>query len=134
MPETLRWLQSTCNTFLPLMADPGRIRQVLNNLCDNALKFCGAGDTIALSARIFEEDTGYVCISVRDTGCGISKEGRQQVFEYLYQDQTGLNYNHKGLGIGLAICRELVTQHGGHIWVESEPGNGSLFSFILLPD
>jgi signal transduction histidine kinase len=115
----------------PVMADPGRIRQILNNLCDNALKFCGAGDTISLSAHQFEQDKDYVCISVRDTGCGISKEGREQVFEYLYQDQAGLNYNHKGLGIGLAICRELVTQHGGRIWVESEPGKGSLFSFTL---
>jgi signal transduction histidine kinase len=115
----------------PIMADPGRIHQVLNNLCDNALKFCRAGDTISLAARVFEQDSEFVCISVGDTGCGISKEGRQQVFEYLYQDEAGLNYNHKGLGIGLAICKELVTQHGGHIWVESEPGIGSLFSFLL---
>ena len=115
----------------PVMADPGRISQILNNLCDNALKFSSAGDTITLSASLFEHDERYVHISVRDTGCGISNEGREQVFEYLYQDQNELNYNHKGLGIGLAICRELVTQHGGHIWVESEPGSGSTFSFIL---
>ena len=115
----------------PVLAELGRIRQILNNLCDNALKFCGAGDSISVSATIFDQDQEYVCISVRDTGCGISPEGKQQVFEYLYQDQKGLNYNQKGLGIGLAICKELVTQHGGRIWVESEPDKGSLFSFIL---
>ena len=115
----------------PVLADPGRIRQILNNLCDNALKFSTAGDTVTVTAHPFEPDNSYLCISVADTGIGISKEGRQQVFEYLYQDQTGLNHNRKGLGIGLAISRELVNQHGGHIWVESEPGKGSIFSFVL---
>lgn len=115
----------------PILADPVRIQQVLNNLCDNALKFCTGGDTVTISASPFEPDPDYLCVSVGDTGCGISEEGRQQVFEYLYQDQTGLNYNRKGLGIGLAISRELVNRHGGHIWVDSEPGKGSVFSFVL---
>lgn len=66
-----------------------------------------------------------------DTGCGISPEARALVFERLYQDPNSVDNNRKGLGLGLFIAKELVSLHGGRIWVASEAGSGSTFSFTL---
>jgi hypothetical protein len=68
---------------------------------------------------------------VTDTGCGISPEARALVFERLYQDPNAVDNSRKGLGLGLFIAKELVGLHGGRIWVASEPGHGSTFSFTL---
>ena len=76
-------------------------------------------------------DPDFVYVSVADTGCGISSEARALVFERLYQDPNAVDNSRKGLGLGLFIAKELVTLHGGRMWVASEAGNGATFSFTL---
>ena len=141
--EMVRALQTTADTrkiclavadfgFLPPVdADPARVQQVLANLLDNALKFSSEGGTITLNASLYANDPQFLCISIADTGCGISPEGQQHIFEYLYQEESGIKTSRSGLGIGLYICREIVQRHGGQIWVESEAGKGSVFYFTL---
>jgi signal transduction histidine kinase len=112
-------------------ADPKRIRQVLMNLIDNAIKFTSAKGRIAVQARVSGEDPNFLCISVADTGCGIPPEENKKIFESMYQVKDSVEMNRKGLGLGLYICKELVSRHGGRIWVESQPGQGSTFFFTL---
>jgi len=117
---------------LPLVSvDPQRLNQILTNLVDNAMKFTAANGSIMVRARAFDADPNFVCVSVADTGCGISPEGTKKIFDRLYQEERILEINRKGLGLGLHICRELVSRHGGRIWVESELGKGSTFHFTL---
>jgi signal transduction histidine kinase len=115
----------------PVYADADRVRQILTNLIDNATKFTTQGGTIVLGAEVFEEDSDFVCISVADTGSGISPEDSRRVFEYLYQADTNVETARRGLGLGLYICKELVSRHGGRIWVDSSLGRGSTFFFTL---
>jgi signal transduction histidine kinase len=125
-------LRAEISDDLPFVyADPQRVSQILTNLIDNAIKFTPAQGTITVCARIFEKDSGWVHISVVDTGCGISPEGTQRIFERLYQEAQILDTNRKGLGLGLHICKELVSRHGGRIWVDSKIGSGSTFHFTL---
>jgi len=70
-------------------------------------------------------------VSVSDTGCGIPKEDQERVFDRLYQVKAGDAATGQGVGLGLYLCRELVQLHGGRIWVESAPGKGSVFHFVL---
>jgi signal transduction histidine kinase len=115
----------------PVYADPQRFKQVLTNLVENAVKFTPAHGRVWVGARPFEQDPGFICVTVSDSGCGISKEGAQRIFERLYQEERTLETNRKGLGLGLHICNELISRHGGKIWVESELGKGSTFYFTL---
>ena len=112
-------------------ADPQRVKQVLTNLIDNGIKFTPALGTITVMAQLIEAEPGFVRVSVSDTGCGISREATQKIFDRLYQEENMLTTNRKGLGLGLHICRELVSRQGGRIWVESELGKGSVFHFTL---
>ncbi len=108
-------------------ADPRRVRQVLDQLLDNALKFTSAGGiTVALSSS---EDE--VTCEVRDTGIGIGPEHLRSVFEPFHQVSEQVHIEYGGLGIGLATAKVLVEQQGGRIWVESLPGQGSRFVFAL---
>ena len=79
----------------------------------------------------FPENHGFLCLSVSDTGCGISPEDREVVFDRLTQLDNGVKTSRGGLGLGLFISKELVLRHGGRIWVESELGHGCTFSFTL---
>jgi signal transduction histidine kinase len=112
-------------------ADPNRIRQILMNLVDNAVKFTPEKGKINVRAQVFPEDPHFLCLSVADTGCGIPAEETKKIFDSLYQVKDSIEINRKGLGLGLFICKELVSRHGGRIWVESEPGRGSTFHFTL---
>jgi len=114
-----------------LLADPGRVRQVLINLLSNAVKFTPAGGTITLTAEPDPESPDELRISVTDTGCGIPPEEQERVFEHLYQREMGAEVSRRGLGLGLYICRQIVTGHGGRLWVESEVGRGSTFHFTV---
>jgi hypothetical protein len=76
-------------------------------------------------------DPDFVCVSVTDTGTGIPAEARALIFERLYQDPNSVDNSRKGLGLGLFIAKELVTLHGGRIWVASDGASGSSFSFTL---
>ena len=117
---------------LPLAyVDPNRFRQILMNLIDNAIKFTPEGGTIAVRAELFPEDPHFIQVAVADTGCGISEEDSHRVFESMYQAKDSAPMSRKGLGLGLFICKELVTRHGGQIWVKSEKGRGSTFYFTL---
>ncbi len=108
--------------------DRQKIVQVLINLISNAIKFSAQGGRIEVSARA-EGDEILVCVS--DTGIGIPKEEQECLFEKFYQGRAGRAGATKGTGLGLAIVREIVRLHGGHIWVESELGQGSRFYFTL---
>ncbi len=117
---------------LPLVqADPDRVLEVLINLVDNAIKFTPADGAVMLQASMVEADPDSVYISVSDTGRGIGPEAKALIFERLYQDPDSVDNNRSGLGLGLFICREIVRLHQGRIWVSSEPGQGSTFTFTL---
>ena len=111
-------------------ADPVRTRQVLINLIGNALKFTPTGGVVTVRAGL-DEEPGFVRFEVEDTGCGIAAESTARIFERLYQVREPGQAGRKGLGLGLFICRELVDQQGGRIWVRSELGRGSSFFFTL---
>ena len=112
-------------------ADPGRVRQVLTNLIENAVKFTPAPGKITVRARLDGGDPGFLLVSVVDTGCGLAAEELERIFEHLYQVKGAQTTSRKGLGLGLYICKDLVTRQGGRIWVASEGGRGSTFSFTL---
>ncbi len=112
----------------PVWADPDRTRQVLVNLIDNAIKFTPQDGVITVQIA---DGPDFLCISVTDSGCGITEENRERIFERLFQESSGGDYCRKGLGLGLFISRELVSLQGGRIWVESEIARGSTFSFTL---
>jgi hypothetical protein len=107
------------------------VRQILTNLIDNAIKFTPAHGSVSVRAEIDPVEDGYLRFSVTDTGVGIDPAHRELIFERLAQVGDEYRSSRAGLGLGLFIARELVLQHGGRIWVESEPGNGSTFSFTL---
>ncbi len=109
--------------------DPVRIRQVLRNLLDNALRHSATGGSIKLSA--VEEPGGFVRVEVADTGSGIAPGDLPHVFEHFYKTDPSRDRSKSGSGIGLAIVKQLVEAHGGRVAVESEPGKGSTFSFTL---
>jgi signal transduction histidine kinase len=112
-------------------ADPTRVRQILIILVDNALKFTPANGVVKVQGRVFEKDPRFLLLEVSDSGCGIHPDSTEQIFERLYQaPDTGLA-GRKGLGLGLHICKELVTRQGGQIWARSELGKGAILSFTL---
>ena len=117
--------------FPLLFADPDRILEVLINLLDNAIKFSAVGGKVTVRANTLETDPDFAYVSVADTGCGISAEALPLIFERLYQDSDAIDGGRTGLGLGLYIAKELVTLHGGRIWVASQPGEGSTFTFNL---
>ena len=111
-----------------VVADERKLKQILLNLLSNAVKFTPDGGRIDVRAR---QDDSFVRISVADTGVGIAQEDQEAVFEEFRQ--VGSNYTSKqeGTGLGLALTRRFVELHGGTIGVESEPGQGSTFTFTL---
>lgn len=116
----------------PAKADPARTRQILVNLIQNAIKFTPEGGSVQVEVRRPEGALGLLTLVVRDTGCGFEPELKDRVFERLFQvSPTEGEASSAGLGLGLYICRELTQRQGGTIWVESEPGRGSTFSFTL---
>jgi sigma-B regulation protein RsbU (phosphoserine phosphatase) len=117
---------------LPLVhADPDRVLEVLINLLDNAIKFTPPDGSVMMQASLVDADPGSVYVSVSDTGRGINPEAKALIFDRLYQDGDSIDNNRSGLGLGLFICREIVRLHEGRIWVSSEPGQGSTFTFTL---
>jgi two-component system phosphate regulon sensor histidine kinase PhoR len=114
-------------TNLPVVrADKERIRQTLINLVHNAIKFNHPGGKVAVST---EADTESAIVNVSDTGIGIPKEDLPHVFERFYKADRARAQG--GSGLGLAIAKHTIQAHGGNIWVKSEEGKGSTFSFSL---
>lgn len=114
---------------LPLIqADEDRLIQVLTNLLDNALKFTPRGGKITVQAG---EQSDAVWVRVTDTGVGIAPDELPYVFRQFYRGGESRSPEKHGMGLGLAICREIIRAHQGQIRVESEPGRGACFTFTL---
>ena len=111
-----------------IWGDPSRIQQVVDNLISNAIKFTESGGKIDV---LLENKGDAMKISVIDTGIGISADEREKVFDMFYQVDASTRRPTGGTGLGLAIARGIVALHGGEIWVESEMGKGSNFSFVI---
>ncbi|MCG3191042.1 MAG: Sensor histidine kinase RcsC [Thermoanaerobaculia bacterium] len=111
-----------------VLADEGRLQQILHNLAGNAIKFTQEG-TVELGAERVE---GFLEISVTDTGIGIPEEARERIFHPFEQADGSIEREYGGTGLGLSITRQLVELHGGRIRVESEVGKGSRF-VVTLP-
>ena len=111
--------------------DENRIAQVLSNLLSNALKFTPEGGEIMVRVADNPISPEFVLVSVRDTGRGIERDKLPYIFDRLYQATSSDWMTHRGLGLSLYICRELVRLHGGDISAHSEPGKGSTFVFSI---
>ncbi|RKY04658.1 hypothetical protein DRP77_03275, partial [Candidatus Poribacteria bacterium] len=112
----------------PIYADKVRIKQIMYNLLSNAVKFTPKGGRISVSV---EHNDLEFTISVEDTGIGIREEDIPKLFEPFVQLNFSYSREHGGTGLGLALVKKLVEMHGGRIWVESEYGKGSRFSFTI---
>jgi PAS domain S-box-containing protein len=133
----------------PLYGDAERLALVVENVLTNAIKFTDHGQIDIRAQAIYRQGEGwspspivsvpdslpesaYLVVSIRDTGPGISPEAQRTLFERFGQGMRDvLTDKPVGTGLGLAISQEIVTHHNGHIWVESEPGHGSTFSFVV---
>jgi signal transduction histidine kinase len=121
----------------PVEADADCVHQIMANLLGNATKCSPVGSTIGISAQIYDEEAGnpeevhYLKVAVQDSGGGIAPEDHERVFERFYRAESPLINGLGETGVGLAIVKSLVEAHGGRVWVESEIGSGSVFSFLL---
>jgi two-component system sensor histidine kinase BaeS len=115
---------------LPLvLIDKYRIRQVLHNLVDNALRYTPAGGSIEIGADY--DKPGWVTVSVSDTGAGITRKDLPHVFDHFYKADRSRQRGHGGAGIGLAMVKKVVELHGGTVWVKTRKGKGTTFYFTL---
>lgn len=108
-------------------ADSERLREIISNLIDNAIKYTMAGE---IDVNVSSNDN-FATVSVRDTGIGISPEDQKHLFEKFYRANNSMTREIGGTGLGLFIARQLIEHYGGHVWVESQAGQGSTFSFSL---
>lgn len=129
-------LQSSQHTFEldfpedlpPVVVDEARVRQVLDNLVSNAIKYSPDGGVIRIGAW---QDAQEVTVYVADQGIGIPAADQERLFDSFYRVDSGLRRQTKGTGLGLYLSKAIVEAHHGHIWVRSEPGKGSTFFFAL---
>jgi len=109
-----------------LEADERKVKQILYNLLSNAVKFTPDGGRVEVSARA---ENGDVRVEVRDTGIGVAPDDQEQIFEEFRQ--VGRERSREGTGLGLTLTKRFVELHGGRIWLDSTPGQGSTFTFTL---
>jgi signal transduction histidine kinase len=112
----------------PVRAVPDQIRSVWTNLIGNAIRYTPPGGTVAISLR---RDDGQVIGQVRDTGIGIAAEAQPRLFTEFFRADNAKSFAPQGTGLGLAIVKQIVEGSGGRIWVQSELGHGSTFTFVL---
>lgn len=112
-----------------IIGDERKIKQVLVNLLSNAMKFTPDNGRIVVA--VAPEDDDRLRFSVQDTGIGIAGEDIPRLFQPFQQLEAGMERKYQGTGLGLSLCRRFIELHGGRIWVESEPGKGSCFIFLL---
>ncbi len=131
----------------PVEADPVRLRQVLFNLAENAVKFSPRGGRVRIAARRVESADGEDAdpmglvllggigheleLSVADSGPGIAQAEHDRIFDAFYQVDGSSTREHGGTGLGLSIVKRLIEAHGGRVWVESTPGQGATFRFTI---
>ncbi len=127
--KNIALINETVSGLLPrVMADQGRLEQVVINLLENAIKYTPDGGSV----RLFTEDDGeYVRVSVADTGIGIPFKDLPRIFERFYRVDEARTREQGGTGLGLAIVKHIVQLHGGTVSVTSEPKKGSQFSFTI---
>jgi signal transduction histidine kinase len=111
------------------MADRDRLMQVLINLLSNAVKYCSPGvGRVEIRVAV---SRGAVRVDVEDNGPGISRADHERIFEKFRRAGDSLTRKPGGTGLGLPISRRIIEHFGGRLWVESEPGRGAVFSFVL---
>ena len=118
-------------TAAPVWADRGRIVQILANLLSNAIKYSPSQTAIEIELTTPTTDGAFLQIDVRDRGPGILPDDLEKLFQKFYRVDSSNTRSTTGTGLGLAISKALVELHGGQIWVESEVGIGSTFSFTI---
>jgi signal transduction histidine kinase len=121
-------LVSMPEELTPIRGNPRRLRQVINNLVSNAIKYTPPGGHILIQAS---EGEHHINISVKDNGLGIPVADQPYVFDKFYRVDQPETRRIPGTGLGLAIVKSVVEKHGGRVWVESNPGKGSLFTLLL---
>jgi PAS domain S-box-containing protein len=121
-------LDGQLDTQLAIQADRLRFKEILFNLLSNAIKFTPSGGRVWIETSVAD---GSVCTLIGDSGIGIAAEDREAIFESFRQVSATTKGVREGTGLGLAITKRLVEHHGGRIWVESQPGQGSRFYFTL---
>ncbi|VVB62905.1 Methanogenesis regulatory histidine kinase FilI [uncultured archaeon] len=127
LSETIRY--GTPDTII---GDHGRLRQILVNLLTNAVKFTDKGDvSVSVSSKAVGGNNQQIFFEVKDTGIGIPKDKISEIFEPFVQVELTLSRKRDGVGLGLAITKQLLDLMGGKIWVESTPGKGTTFSFTI---
>lgn len=124
----LKFERRVPNHLPVVFADKQLIGQVLANLIENAIKYTPTGGGITISA---EANDSEVIVHVKDTGIGIPAESLPRIFERFYRVDKGRSREMDGTGLGLAIAKHVLSKHGGRIWVDSSPGEGSVFYFAL---
>ncbi|KAA3663856.1 MAG: response regulator [Chloroflexi bacterium] len=118
-----------------IISDSTRLRQVLVNLLSNAVKFTEKGEVVVrVSSQLLKSNQHQIKISVHDTGIGIPQEKIDRLFKPFSQVDASTTRKFGGTGLGLVICKRLCELMGGNIWVESDAGNGSTFSFTILAE
>jgi two-component system NtrC family sensor kinase len=113
---------------LRVHCNPRRMAQAVENLVTNAIKYSSSGGRVAVTAR---EDDGHVVVSVSDEGIGISSDEQLRIFDRFYRGKAEEVAGVPGTGLGLSIVKAVIDKHGGRVWVDSQPGAGSTFSFVL---
>ncbi|MFH2105697.1 MAG: ATP-binding protein, partial [Candidatus Micrarchaeota archaeon] len=120
------------NAAIEIEADERKLKQILFNLIGNAVKFTPDGGSVNINARrIVDCDIDSIKISVKDTGIGINPEDMGKLFKEFSQVEDPYSKNYEGTGLGLALTKKFVELHGGKIWLESEYGKGSNFTFVI---
>lgn len=113
---------------LDVYADRLHIQNVMNNLIDNAVKYCQVDPVIRITCR---KQNSYAVISVKDNGIGISREQQKHIFDKFYRVPTGNLHSVKGFGLGLSYVKQIIEAHGGSVGVESQPDSGSVFTIAI---
>ena len=112
----------------PIQANPDRLKLVWTNLLSNAIKYTEPGGIVAVALK---QADGHLVATVRDTGIGIPSEDQDRIFEEFYRSNNARITCPVGTGVGLAIVQRIIENYGGRIWVDSELGLGSKFTFTL---